>query len=202
MTFYEGIKIDLQERRLIQLRGSRWSARFLLPVIIALAVMAGSRAIYFNSMRIDSPAAYHLLALVSGVVQFVSIVLAAAIIYPVTFFKGAGPGERIVASSINPGLWVVIESYSLGAAFSFWESLYFGLNIGAIIFIWKFSLMGICEMICRGVLKRRGSRLTVITPLPLLPLALLAVTLGVLSRDNGAYYFNLLLDGYLGLFRP
>jgi hypothetical protein len=109
--------------------------------------------------------------------------------------------ERVIAGSANLAVWVGIDTYHLSVAFPFLESLYCGINIGSILFAWNFALMGILELACRTVSKRRGVPLRVVTPLPLVPILLFVLVLCVLSKEGGAYYFNMLLDGYVALFR-
>lgn len=176
-------------------------SRFIIPVFVALIVLVLSRLIFFNSVCIDSQTIYHLVALVSGIIHFLSICFVTSILYPVTFFRGATWAERIVACSINPLIWVIVEIYNVNAAFTFWESLYLGLNIGTVILLWNFTLMGICEILCRLVLKKRVSEVKVFTFTPFIPMGLFAFMIYVLSKENGAYCFYLLCDGYIALFR-
>ena len=180
---------------------STFTSRFLIPLFLALAVMIGSRAVYGNADRIDDRALYHAVALLAGTVQFLSIVLAAMLVYPVTYFRRAGLAERVIAGSVNPVVWVAIDSYHVSQAFTWIESLYYGANIGSILLAWNFALMGVLELACRCVRKKRGEGIRVVTPLPFIPLLVFLFVVFVLSKEGGAYYFNLLLDGYLALFR-
>ena len=77
----------------------------------------------------------------------------------------------------------------------------YGINISLLIFSWQCALMAVLELRCRHVAKRRGERLSVITPLPVACILVFALVVWVLSKQGGAYYFNRLLDGYLLLFR-
>jgi hypothetical protein len=175
--------------------------RFLGPLCLALVVMLASRIVYLHSHRIDDQVIYHAVAVIAGLVQFASIVLMAVLVYPVAYFRGATPAERVIASSTNLAVWVCIDSYHVSEAFGFLESLYYGLNIGFILFSWKCALMAALEFCCRHVAKRRGERLRVMTPLPFIPVLVFLLVIWVLSKEGGAYYFNRLLDGYLLLFR-
>ena len=109
--------------------------------------------------------------------------------------------ERVIASSTNLAVWVCIDSYHVSEAVGFLKSLYYGLNIGFILFAWKCALMAVLELCCRHVAKRRGKRLKVLTPLPFVPVLVFLFVVWVLSKEGGACYFNRLLDGYLLLFR-
>jgi hypothetical protein len=175
--------------------------RFLSPLLLALIVLISSRIAYLHSSRIDDQAIYHLVAIVSGMVQFASVVLVAVLVYPVGYFRGATPVERVMASSTNLAVWLCIDTYHVSQAFGGLVLLYYGVNIGLILFAWKCALMGVLELCCRHVAKRRGQRLRVVTPLPFIPVLVFVLVVWVLSWEGGAYYFNRLLDGYLILFR-
>lgn len=60
--------------------------------------------------------------------------------------------------------------------------------------------MGVPELACRWGEKRRGDRGTILTLVPLIPVLLFLLVACFLSKEGGAAYFNMLLDGYLILF--
>lgn len=180
---------------------SSFMTRFLGPLLLALIVMVCSRMVYLQSDRIDDQAIYHAVAVVSGTVQFASIVLVAILVYPVAYFRGATLAERVIASSTNLAVWICIETYDVSGAFDCLESLYYAFNVGFILFSWKCALMAVLELCCRHVAKRRGERLRVMTPLPLIPVLVFFLVFWVLSQAGGAYWFNRFLDFYLALFR-
>ena len=175
--------------------------RFLIPLFLALIIMLSSRAVYVHSVGIDSQVLYHSVALIAGAIQFVSIVLAALFVYPITYFRGATAAERVVASSTNLAVWVGLDSYHVNEAFNCLETLYFGMNIGSIVLAWNFALIGTLELACRYARKKRGDPVRVLTPLPFLPILVFLFVVALLSKEGGAYYWNRLLDGYLALFR-
>jgi hypothetical protein len=175
--------------------------RFLVPTFAALTVLIVSRFAYSNAHQVDSKALYHALALLAGVVQFSSVVLVGLLLYPLTYFRGATGPERLLACSTNLAVWVGVDTYNVSEAFPWGASLYYGVNIGAILFVWMFAQMGVLELACRWGEKRRGIRGRVVTPLPLVPILLFLLVVCFLAREGGAAYFNTLLDGYLLLFR-
>jgi len=170
-------------------------------LFLALTVMIVSRAVYLNACRIESQALYHALALLAGTVQFASVVLMALVVYPVTYFRGATATERVIASSTNLAVWVVIDTYKVSEAFSCLESIYYGVNIGAILIAWNFAQMGVLELVCRWGKRRRGNRGKILTLVPFVPILLFLLMVCFLSKEGGAAYFNILLDGYVALFR-
>jgi hypothetical protein len=170
-------------------------------LFLALTVMLVSRTVYLNACRVDSRALYHALALLAGAVQFASIALVALVVYPVTYFRGATAPERVIAGSTNLVVWVVIDTYKVSGAFPWEASLYYGVNIGAILFAWNFAQMGVLELVCRWEKRRRGDPGTIVTIVPFAPILLFLLVLFFLSKEGGATYFNMLLDGYRVLFR-
>jgi hypothetical protein len=163
--------------------------------------MLASRFAYLNAGRFDSQALYRALAVLAGTVHFASIVLAAAVVYPVTYFRGASGPERIAAGSANLVVWLAIDTYRMSEAFPWEVSLYYGMNIGSVLFAWNFAQMGMLELACRWGAKKRGERAGALTPLPFLPLLLFLFVVCFLSKEEGAAYFYSLLDGYVILFR-
>ena len=97
--------------------------------------------------------------------------------------------------------WVGIDAYNVSEAFPCLESIYYGVNIGAILFAWNFAWMGVLELACRWGEKRMGTKGTILTLVPLIPIFLFLLVVCFLSKEGGATYFNMLLDGYVALFR-
>lgn len=169
-------------------------------MIASAAVFTVSRLVLFNSDLVSNRTAYHLIAVVSCLVYFLSIVVAAAAVYPISYSKGAVGIERVIAASVNPVIWIAIEIYYTSVAFTVAESLYLGLNVGVIILAWNFTLIAVCELLCRRWARRRDSAVKVLTALPLIPIILFPFLVLLIARDSGAYYFSLLLAGYRLLF--
>ena len=169
---------------------------------ILLAVMTGSRIVYFNAYLIVNHTVYQYVAIASGLIHFISIGFGTLFIYPVAYFNGAGKTERMIACLATPFVWNVFEIYKMGKVFPFFESLYYGLNSLAILtFAMTFAMMGICEMVCRYVVKKRGKELKIITPAPLIPIvALFIITYITAIWGNGAHWFYIFMNGYIALF--
>lgn len=177
------------------------TSRFLQPLCLAVTVLIASRAAYFNAHRIDGEALYQAFAVLTGIVHFASVVLVPMVLYPWIYRRGATGPERVAACSVNLALWIAVDTYKVSEAFPWEESLYYGVNIGAILFSWNFAQMGLLELLCRWGEKKREGRDRVVTPLPVLPLLLFLLVVCLLSKEGGAAYFNALLDGYRILFR-
>ena len=176
--------------------------RFLLPLFLSLGVMIASRAAYAASSRIDSQTLCQAAAVISGLIEFASVVLAALFVYPVCYFRGATLAERGAAGSASVTLWLGLDSYRMSAAFTLPESLYYGLNLALILFSWNLALMAVLELACRFAEKKKGAPVRVLPPLLLLPLLFFIGVIYLLSREGGTFTFYLLQDGYIALFRP
>lgn len=145
---------------------------------------------------------YQFVAVVSGLTHFFSIGFGTLFIYPVTYFKGAGTRERMTACLITPLAWNFLEIFKMADVFPFMESLYYGINSLAILtFTMTFALMGICEMVCRYLVKRKGGTIKIITPAPILSIIVLFfVTYITAIWGNGAHWFYIFMNGYIALF--
>jgi len=61
--------------------------------------------------------------------------------------------------------------------------------------------MCVLELACRWGKRRRGDQGTITTLVPWVPILLFLLVVWFLSKEGGAAYFNMLLDGYRVLFR-
>jgi hypothetical protein len=158
---------------------------------------------YRFSGRIPHPSLHSAVAHVSAVLLFLSIGFGALLVYPLAYFRGATPGERILASLFTPLLWTLKEIIRVGEFFTFWESLYYGLNsLFLLTFFGTFGLMGLCELICRVRAKKKGIHPgPILTPLPVTAILLSLVALYVLLIwGTGVHWFYIYMEGYKYLF--
>ncbi len=126
-----------------------FSQRIVVPTSIVLAAMILSRIVYFNSSAT--------VATLSGIVMFLAIGFGSFLIYPLSYFRGASLGERIVGCVLTPLIWNGIEMYNVGQAFTLAESLFYGVNIISIGTVAvQFLIMGICDFFCRLKERRDG----------------------------------------------
>jgi hypothetical protein len=179
-----------------------FSQRVLKPLVFVFLTMIISRIVYFNSRLIDNDTLYQTIAFTSGAIHFVSIEFGALLIYPIAYFNGSGRIERIVACLITPAVWNCIEIYNVSETFSFLESLYYGLNSLALLtFIGTFALMGVSELACRYKIKKRGSKIKIITPTPIIGIIGHFITIYLTAVwGNGTHWFYLFKNGYIALF--
>ena len=176
--------------------------RSVKPAAAVFLTAAVSTAVYSMSQDIDVPWLRALVVNISGPLAFASIGFGALLVYPMAFFRGAGAGERIRASLFTPLVWVIQEIIRVTEFFTWQESLYYGLCPGLLLAITgTFGLMGLCEMICRGIGKHRGATQKVITPLPVAAFlfSLLALYI-ILIWGMGVHWFYIYMEGYKSLF--
>ena len=139
----------------------------------------------------------------SGLILIASIFFGALVIYTLAFLRGAKPAERIIVSLIPAVVFDAYQIYVASGVFTFAESLYYGLSpLPVTIFLLAFGLMGLSELVCRWVMKRRGDRVSILTPAPIAAIAAMVIGLYVaMIWGNGAHFFYLYIDSYLALFK-
>ncbi len=179
--------------------------RLVIQVTIVLAVMVGMSIIYFHlAWRIDSGNSLRpVITTLSSWLLFISIGFGTLYIYPTAFFRGAGAGERIIACLVTPVVWNIKEMVRVSEVFSLGETLYYGLNTSFLLaFFGTFGLMGLCELICRWRLGKRGDEpVKVFSPAPLVAIfAGLAVLCVCLLWGLGVHFFYIYIQGYRSLF--
>lgn len=176
--------------------------RFAGPVLFVCIVMCLSWAVYMLAPRIPSFALFQIIAIVSGVVLFISLGLGALYIYYVSYVRGASLTERIIGALVNPVIWMTKEVFVVGSVYAFNEALYYYLNpvhlllLGAVV-----AEMGLAELLAGRKLKaaRPVSR-TVSVP------AVAAVILGaawvafMFVWDLGVHHFYIFQEGFKALF--
>jgi hypothetical protein len=175
--------------------------RLVIPVGSVLAIVLVTSLIYEISWEYkDSQLLYSMFSVLT-VLMFISIFFPAFFIYPYTYFKGATPLERVIASLIPLFIWMGKEILRISSVFSVGESLYFGLNpIFILLLLFTLFQMALCQPFCRWRHKKRSaikmrifSKLTVALLLGSLAALLLDLALGL---KIGMAYFDL----YKGMF--
>jgi hypothetical protein len=176
--------------------------RFISPVLLVFIVMTLSWAVYMLSPGIPNYTVFKTVAVVSGIALFISLGLGALYVYWVSYLRGAGPAERLVAAFINPVIWMTKEVVVVGTIYRLPEALYYYLNpvhlllIGAVV-----AEIGLADLIVRRRLKREGAAVRVLTPG-----AISAVVIGLgwiafmFIWDLGVHHFYIFQEGFEALF--
>jgi hypothetical protein len=91
--------------------------------------------------------------------RLIAMLYATYLIYPLAFFYGAGPRERILASFTPHFVWIANEFIHKVAVFSVGETLFSIFNPGFLFFtVRTFFQIALCETVCRWIIqKRHGS---------------------------------------------
>jgi len=179
-----------------------FSRRFIIPVFIIFIIISVAFVGYSYAWRLGSPFLHHLLASLLGPLYFLLVAFGPLFVYPVAYFRGASPKERVIASLINPFLWMTKECIRLYASFTLLECLYFYLNLLNIWLILGLGIqIGVAELLCRKRLKGLGRDIQVfdVRICALLGTCLLLFVL-MYACGEGEGIWSVYLEGYRRLF--
>lgn len=181
-----------------------WSdcRQIVKPAGVIFAVMAVSFAGYFGSRQVPHAGLHQMMALVFGTTYFLSVAFGPLYVFTVTTLRGVPLPGRVLATFINPAIWMTKEVLRLTESHPFVEALYWYCNP---LNVWLISLtifeMGIATMIARRMLRRRGRDIRVVTPAPvIIALASLVFVISVYAWGKGENVYVLFLEGYRHLF--
>jgi len=169
---------------------------------MVFATMIVSLVLYRQARHMDPGALKVLCSHLFAALLFMSIGFGSFLVYPLAYFRGASAGERILASLFTPAVWAAKEIVRVGEYFSFLESLYYALNslILLTLFI-NVGIMGLCEILCRALDRRRGLNTRVFTFIPVLGVVLaLAALYLMLIWGFGVHWFYIYMQGYRAIF--
>jgi hypothetical protein len=176
--------------------------RVLSPVLRLFVVMAVSYTVYKLSWRIEQPFLHNWLAHVFGILFFLCLGFGTFYVYRQTYFRGAGPGERILACFTNPLIWVAKEVMVLTGIYTIGESLYFILNpVNILLYSAVVAEIGLASLITR----RKARKMGLDVPSSRLPAAA-ALILGLASVifpfawEMGVNHFYVFQEGFKALF--
>jgi hypothetical protein len=176
--------------------------RFVVPVGAMLVLMVILLVVYNHGWWIGSPVVKMIVAWGSGVPLFLLLYFSAVVLYPVIYFRGGGPVERVVGSFIPQAAWWLKEMYLAGAYFTLPETLYYGLGqVFLVAFAGNVAVMGAAELVCRAVARRRAGRGRVVSPGPVAALVVgLAGIYFMALYGGGEPWFYVYQEGYKALF--
>ncbi len=183
------------------IRRSLWD-RAIKPTLALLTLVVISIALYNNFWLLGLPSLQRIAGHLFGLPVFFGVGCGALYVYRAAFFRGACPTERICACLVTPVLYTASEVLRVREFFSWGESLYFALSPGfQLIMLANLGCMGLAEMLCCLSLRRKGSVIRVITPLPLSAVLLLPVGVYVIVIWGfGVHWFYVYQQGYKALF--
>jgi len=178
--------------------------RAILPPAVITLVMIVLFVTYYTSWEVANRSLHWFLTDLVGMAYGFLIIFSVIFVYPCMYFMGAGSQERVVGALIIPLMWMAKEVIRQCAFFTFGESLfYLFMPIHFNILTISIGLTGTCELICRSIDRLRPGRpqVKIITPLPVIAIAIMLAVLVFTLYDGGARYFFLFGDIYQLLFR-
>jgi hypothetical protein len=184
------------------MKREHFAGRILFPVGYVFIVMFTSWALYNLAWRLENHILHQFLAAVSGTVFFVSVTFGTLFVYPMTYFRGASLGERILASFANPFLWATKENIRLYISYSFAECMYYYLNpLNVWLVLGVVAQMGLAEMFCRWLRAKRGEEIRVFGAGSMAAFFIgLFLVIGLFAWGQGENAYVIFLSGYRKLF--
>ena len=179
-----------------------FTGRFIIPVGVVFVAMTVGFILYNTGGHIPNRFLRGLTVNIGAVSLGLSVAFGPFLVYPMSFFGGAGFRERVVAVFVNPVLWGAKEIVRVSETFSFAESLYYMFNPLMISMVAVFIAdIGLLEMLCRRGLKKRGEDVKVFsTPALAAIIGGYSFALFVLLWGLGVHSFYIFIEGYKSIF--
>lgn len=176
--------------------------RFLFPAALVLLIWVAMTIAYEYAWKLGAPGLQKALSWLCGLGGELFRALAVLIAYPLAYFRGATLAERAIASSTPFLAWWILQVIIAAGVFSTGEALYYGISQNYLLgFFVTLSILGICEVICRWVRKRRGGGGKVWTPGPVAAILSGPATVYiVIIWGGGVHWFYFYQEGYKLLF--
>jgi len=176
--------------------------RVFIPVLSVFVVMSVSYAGYFGSRHLEGGLVQQWMACFFGITYFISIAFGTLYVFTSVRLRGASLSQCILASLVNPLVWMTKEVLRLMESHPFLESLYWYFNP---LDIWLLSFvimeMGLATLMVRNILKQRGEAVRVFTFGPVLTvLGSLIFAVSVYAWGEGENVYVYFLEGYRLLF--
>lgn len=177
--------------------------RMVMPAGIVLCLMVVSINLYNLSRWWEPQFLHDLFANLSAVGMFLSIWMGAMIVNTIAFFNGATFKERLGVCLVTPVIWDAKVLSDFVGIYSPAELLYVcfhGVILGTISV--ALLCMGISEIWCRIIYRRRTGDLSVKVFAPNSALVLLVGFLGsfILLYNGGHSFYYVYMDLYSKLF--
>ena len=176
--------------------------RVMVPVLWVFAVMSLSYAGYFGSRHLSGGLIQQWMACFFGTTYFLSIAFGTLYVYTSAQLRGANLPQRVLASLVNPLIWMTKEVLRLTESHPLLESLYWFFNP---LDLWLLSFvimeMGLATLMVRTILKQKGEEVSVFTMGPVITvLGSLIFAVSIYAWGEGENIYVYFLEGYRLLF--
>ncbi len=169
-------------------------SRVIVPLLAVPGLFVLCEVLYYNIWKLDPSLFRSIVSNVSAGLSFFLIILGGFVLYPMMYFRGARPRERIIVSLVIIVIWDGKFIASLLPIYSLAEVLYFFLiNMMVLSIALQIGAMSISELWCRLYVKlRRGIAVKVLTLWPVTGVAVfLALIYGAYLWGMGRpWFFN------------
>ncbi len=182
--------------------GRLFIRQFVFPAAFGVGVFGILFWAYYSSWYIDNRFVHFLLTDVVGAFFGFFLMFNVLFMYPIFYFRGASPRQRITGSFLITFFWSLKEIYRMTEFYSLGQSAFFLLfPIQSNIILMSFGFMGLSEMICRWITKKtKKTDIKIVTPLPVSTvITVLAIVIFTL-HDGGVTYFFWYNDLFKYLF--
>ncbi len=180
--------------------------RFVTPVLVAVIVWLTADIFLFALMgsSFASSSLYKPLLNLLSAVRFLLLLVGSLVLYPILYFRGATWSERVWGCLTLPLVYLFTAIFRATAYFPFGEAVYYGFNpltFGSASI--QVGLMGLMEIICRAIARRRTQLETPIVQLHLIASIVIgsAALYITLLWDGGVHWFYVYQQGYRLLFQ-
>ena len=174
----------------------------MVPVLWVFVVMSLSYAGYFGSRHLSDGLIQQWMACFFGTTYFLSIAFGTLYVYTSAQLRGVNLLQRVLASLVNPLIWMIKEVLRLTESHPFLESLYWFFNP---LDLWLLSFvimeMGLATLMVRTILKQKGEEVSVFTMGPVVAvLGSLIFAVSIYAWGEGENIYVYFLEGYRLLF--
>ncbi len=178
-------------------------ARLFIPAGSVLCFWIILNLAYNLIGTIDDAALYRTLAASICILLYVSVGFSSLLIYPIMYFNGASFKLRVLGVYIMPMAWCIKEFYRVTAGVTFLEGLFFVFftSIQLFLLLGQVGLIGVSELICRAIVKRKNASIKIVTPGPIIAILIsLAATYFIVIWDGGLNFHLMIKMVYVKLF--
>ena len=189
-------------KKMFPVEGRLFLTQFVFPATVGLGLFLILFWTYYLSWNVDNRLLHFLLTDVVGALFGFFLMFNALLLYPLFYYLGAPPLQRVAGSFLITFFWCLKEVYRMTEFYSLGESAFFLLfPVQFNIVLLSFGFMGLSEMLCRFIIRKsQKSDFRVITPLPMVTLVVVLVIVIFTLHDGGVTYFFWYNDLYKFLF--